>query len=111
MTNIKNSISIKGDLNGDVNYFQRDIQPDAIPDEQIMKLRSVIIELLSDSSSYHQDPNYRQLLKTIQAEIEKPACSQQRLKRLLRNLYEVAQNIGENVIASMITAQFPWIVS
>ncbi|GEM_PF-3676579 len=110
MTNIKNSISIKGDLNGDVNYFQRDIQPDAISDVQITKLRSVVVELLSDSSSY-QDPNYRQLLKTIQAEIEKPTCNQQRLKRLLRNLYEVAQNIGESVIASMITAQFPWIAS
>lgn len=51
MTNIKNSINIKGDLNGDINYFQRDRQPDAISDEQIMKLRSVIVELLSDSSS------------------------------------------------------------
>ncbi len=111
MTNIKNSINIKGDLNGDINYFQRDRQPDAISDEQIMKLRSVIVELLSDSSSYYQDPNYRQLLNTIQAEIEKPTCSQQRLKRLLRKLCDVAQNIGESVIASMITAQFPWITS
>ncbi|WP_143859866.1 hypothetical protein [Nocardia cerradoensis] len=114
MTKFNNKISIRGNMNGDINNVKNVGATDSnvLTEVQAAQLRSALTQFLSEYKS-HPDADQNEIAKiaptidTLISEDEPVTLSYAR--SAIKKLSDYLTGVSGNLLAAIITAQVPWI--